>query len=285
MKKDNLAKKISRFAFVGLAGLVGDSIYAENTTVDTSFDTDSQVWVADGTAHRVSYKADLVAGTTFTGTSWIVGGFPISPYVTVQNGLPITNDLWGGYPMSISQFDTSLDSSGELNSNQRLTSNNSGPSDGRVGRIADMSVTIQPQYVANGSQTFNLYGGYTAFSKCCPPGDYWNTDNRTVTAPGIDPNPMYTITVVPNVWADKQRINPNYFTNGSEPRYLGEKDGKVDDADVAAFEACRSGPAIHYVGDCSWADKDGDLDVDQDDFGSFQRCISGTQYADPACGN
>ncbi|MBP7936456.1 MAG: hypothetical protein KA354_17595 [Phycisphaerae bacterium] len=61
-------------------------------------------------------------------------------------------------------------------------------------------------------------------------------------------------------------------------------DGDVDGDDFIPFEACTSGPAIAYMGDCAKADLDRDGDVDQSDFGIFQRCYSGTgKPADPDC--
>jgi hypothetical protein len=54
-----------------------------------------------------------------------------------------------------------------------------------------------------------------------------------------------------------------------------DRDGDVDLDDFAAFQACFSGPAVAYTGDCAKADLDTDSDVDQDDFGVFQRRYSG----------
>jgi len=78
-------------------------------------------------------------------------------------------------------------------------------------------------------------------------------------------------------------------------------DGDVDSDDLAAFKACATGPAIPYnpaalpepEPGCTLApdanghiaaDFDEDNDVDQSDFGSFQRCYSGEgNLADPHC--
>lgn len=73
--------------------------------------------------------------------------------------------------------------------------------------------------------------------------------------------------------------------------------GKVDEADLEIFVACSTGPDVPYnpaslPSGCPLtvnaeghlaADFDGDLDVDQEDFGIFQRCWSGTSPADPNC--
>lgn len=61
-------------------------------------------------------------------------------------------------------------------------------------------------------------------------------------------------------------------------------DNKVDAADLEAFEACSTGPAVPQTDSgCTWADFDHDTDVDQDDFGLFQRCYSGAGPVDLAC--
>ncbi|NLF17472.1 MAG: hypothetical protein GX595_09460, partial [Lentisphaerae bacterium] len=61
-------------------------------------------------------------------------------------------------------------------------------------------------------------------------------------------------------------------------------DGYVDADDLDEFAACALGPAIPQT-DPACADKrlDADDDVDQDDFGIFQRCYSGTELALPEC--
>ncbi|HOW74016.1 MAG TPA: hypothetical protein PKY77_25715, partial [Phycisphaerae bacterium] len=62
---------------------------------------------------------------------------------------------------------------------------------------------------------------------------------------------------------------------------------------LTVFEACFGGPSLPDAPDCALvpdmegfiaADFDKDTDVDQSDFGVFQRCWSGTgKPADPAC--
>jgi hypothetical protein len=65
-----------------------------------------------------------------------------------------------------------------------------------------------------------------------------------------------------------------------------DRDGDIDLADLAALQACVSGPALAYAGDCAKADLDRDGDVDQSDFGIFQRCYSGAgKPADPNSAN
>jgi len=71
-----------------------------------------------------------------------------------------------------------------------------------------------------------------------------------------------TFNIVAPSWAD--RTGPN-----------GKRDGRVNSYDVAEFRACSSGSMVPYSTGCDWADRDGDGDVDQSDFGVFQRCYSG----------
>ena len=76
------------------------------------------------------------------------------------------------------------------------------------------------------------------------------------------------------------------------------RDGAVNQADLAVFSACITGPAVLFdpqnapagctlslAGGFLPADHDQDSDVDQEDFGIFQRCWSGASPADPACAN
>ena len=63
-----------------------------------------------------------------------------------------------------------------------------------------------------------------------------------------------------------------------------DDDGDVDMDDFGEFQTCISGPSVPVESGCSPADLDEDEDVDQSDFGLFQRCISGANVpADPDC--
>jgi len=63
-----------------------------------------------------------------------------------------------------------------------------------------------------------------------------------------------------------------------------DHDGDVDGHDLDLLVACTSGPAILFGADCDAMDLDGDDDVDQSDFGLFQRGYSGSSRpADPDC--
>jgi hypothetical protein len=64
-----------------------------------------------------------------------------------------------------------------------------------------------------------------------------------------------------------------------------DRDGDVDGADVTALVDCNTGPAIPQNDPlCADAKLDADDDVDSDDFGITQRCLSGQDVAgDPGC--
>ena len=54
-----------------------------------------------------------------------------------------------------------------------------------------------------------------------------------------------------------------------------DDDGDVDLDDFGLFQPCVSGPGISPAPGCEDRDCDADRDVDQSDFGLFQRCFSG----------
>lgn len=62
-------------------------------------------------------------------------------------------------------------------------------------------------------------------------------------------------------------------------------DGDLDQEDFGHFQVCLTGPGVKQIGPtCSHALLDGDIDVDQDDFAIFQGCLSGANVpADPTC--
>jgi hypothetical protein len=62
-------------------------------------------------------------------------------------------------------------------------------------------------------------------------------------------------------------------------------DGDVDQEDFGRFQVCLSGTDQPQTDpSCTHALLDSDDDVDEDDFGVFQACISGPNVpADPAC--
>ena len=67
-------------------------------------------------------------------------------------------------------------------------------------------------------------------------------------------------------------------------------DGAVDNTERDAFFACWTGPTILMASDvspeCKCMDRNGDLAIDQRDYGYFQRCYTGAGgHADPTCDN
>jgi hypothetical protein len=58
-----------------------------------------------------------------------------------------------------------------------------------------------------------------------------------------------------------------------------DRDGDLDGDDFGVLQACMSGPGVGLAGDCLKADLDRDSDVDPGDFGVFQRCFSGVGVA------
>jgi hypothetical protein len=71
----------------------------------------------------------------------------------------------------------------------------------------------------------------------------------------------------------------------NDPRYDRDGDMDVDSDDFGAFQRCLSGEGEAYVGcDCEWADGDLDGDVDAADRLLFEACSSGPAIAaNPAC--
>jgi hypothetical protein len=59
-------------------------------------------------------------------------------------------------------------------------------------------------------------------------------------------------------------------------------DGDVDQEDFGRFQACLSGPGKLYAAGCEEADYDADLDVDSQDFALFSACMAGADQP-PGC--
>lgn len=94
----------------------------------------------------------------------------------------------------------------------------------------------------------------------------------TISDPAASP-PTATVTVSLNV-VDSPYAPADF-----------NRDRFVDETDLVVFLACLTGPSAGPPAiECERTDIDWDGDVDQDDFGLFQRCISGTSSpADPDC--
>ena len=63
------------------------------------------------------------------------------------------------------------------------------------------------------------------------------------------------------------------------PRFDEDGDGDVDQTDFGAFQRCLSGAGQAYGCGCAWADGDVDGDVDADDMTRFEACASGPSVA------
>lgn len=96
-----------------------------------------------------------------------------------------------------------------------------------------------------------------------------------------------TITVeAPNVTGSPQTIDVTLEI--SPPTYAPvdfDRDGDVDQEDFGKFQACYSGSGVEQTDpDCAFGLLDDDEDVDQVDLGLFQGCMSGANVpADPLC--
>ncbi|MBN1507558.1 MAG: hypothetical protein JW955_11970 [Sedimentisphaerales bacterium] len=82
------------------------------------------------------------------------------------------------------------------------------------------------------------------------------------------------------------RLTGGFWVIPECPAIPADYDGDcdVDQADYQTFESCASGPGYVYGSGCDDRDFDTDADVDQSDFAVFQRCLSGPDVpADPNC--
>ncbi|HOQ85471.1 MAG TPA: hypothetical protein PLQ89_07105 [Phycisphaerae bacterium] len=93
-----------------------------------------------------------------------------------------------------------------------------------------------------------------------------------------------TITVSAAGAVNSPQVVPVSLTIISKPADL-DLDGDVDQVDFGLFQRCYTGQGLPQTdGTCFGADLDQDDDVDQDDFALFARCISGPgQPSSPTC--
>jgi hypothetical protein len=93
-----------------------------------------------------------------------------------------------------------------------------------------------------------------------------------------------TITVVAAGAANSPQVVPVSLTITSKPADF-DLDGDVDQIDFGLFQRCYTGPGLPQTnGPCPGTDLDRDNDVDQDDFALFVRCISGPgRPSSPTC--
>ena len=83
-------------------------------------------------------------------------------------------------------------------------------------------------------------------------------------------------------------IGPFVVTTTATPLFSAgdyDKDCDVDADDLARFVHCAAGPDLPVAPDCAGTSLDKDDDLDQTDFGIFQRCWTGGAPSDPLCGH
>jgi hypothetical protein len=72
----------------------------------------------------------------------------------------------------------------------------------------------------------------------------------------------------------------------NDPFADGDRDGDVDQEDFGRFQKCHTGTDGGVLPGCGCFNRDADNDVDQDDLGAFENCASGPAVvADPTCDN
>ncbi|UCD28265.1 MAG: hypothetical protein JSV03_14445, partial [Planctomycetota bacterium] len=99
---------------------------------------------------------------------------------------------------------------------------------------------------------------------------------------------QYTATITvssDDAYNSPQTITVNLMVDTVKPDF--DRDGDVDHEDFGYLQACLSGPDVSQDDpDCQNAKLDGDSDVDQDDLTVFLECVGGPNIlADPACAN
>ena len=70
----------------------------------------------------------------------------------------------------------------------------------------------------------------------------------------------------------------------ADPFADADGDGDVDQEDFGIFQACFTGTGGGVLPGCDCLDREPDLDVDDVDYGAFENCATGPGIpADPAC--
>ncbi len=107
-------------------------------------------------------------------------------------------------------------------------------------------------------------------------------EHFTSAVPKADPDPYVGFN-----WPSISRFFGSDVTWSSAVRQRMDldRDGDVDDGDVAIFRSCPGRAAVPVTPECAAGDLDGDGDADLSDFGILQRCFSGSgQPPEPTCG-
>jgi hypothetical protein len=130
--------------------------------------------------------------------------------------------------------------------------------------------------------------------------DWLSADLSAGTVPGgtqsspisllyrIDGLPLGEYTATVRVEDPAVTNPPQVITVRLTVRQRGDQDfnGDVDQEDFGLFQACLSGEGVSPGNGCAVADLDQDGDVDHSDFAIFRCCMSGAGVpADPACGS
>lgn len=271
MEQYTLSNKLVKIGFSGLVALLGFPNKAESdANIKTS--PQEQVWVADG--HTI-YRMNVIADNTGLNGEYTTG-INVKPLVhssltLVDYGKPAAEvDFFEGKPMFFETFLPIGQTTGRVAADAG--------SSNKIGHVVWYDFTVNLNAIL-GQTNFTLSNLYTKFVDIV--GD---PQPRTLS------NDTFTI------------VRPIYDvrkTDGLEQVVEGP-DGKVDGLDAEAFEACSTGPGIGYNlgslpagcvantrkingADYLWADSDGDNDVDQGDFGAFQRCLGENKYAPSEC--
>jgi len=147
-------------------------------------------------------------------------------------------------------------------------------------QAAGVSITADLSWsAAAGATSYDVYFGTTN-----PPPLQGNQVQTTFDPGTMDPLTTYwwRIDAVNDVGTTTGELWN--FTTGSVPGDF-DADGDVDQEDFGHFQACLTGSGMpQSEPDCQDARLDDDEDVDQGDFGVFQACFSGPNMpADPGC--
>lgn len=123
-------------------------------------------------------------------------------------------------------------------------------------------------------------------------GAYWSATQvpawleLEMTNGYLAPGGQITLTATVNDQA--KSLPPGTYVNDITIQFVPQPgdfngDQKVDALDLKAFEPCLSAAGLKHTPECAGPDLDFDGDVDQDDYGVFQRCFSGSATADRNC--
>jgi hypothetical protein len=249
----------------------------------------------DGATHANSHwQLDDNGG--FTSPEWDTGeSYAASTQVQVPAGLLTTNTT---YYWRVRYRDHRGAWSGWASSYRFTTLN----------RAPDTPMLISPP---DGASAVGLMPTLQASAFFDPDGDthantHWQVDNDSnFDSPEWDSGDNYSASVSATVPSGALTYNATYYywrvrykdSNGAWSNWPAansfrvsvsadlDGDGDVDQTDFGYFQRCLTGPGIpQNTPECLGARLDTDTDVDHSDFGIFQGCMSGANVpADPNC--